>query len=553
MSSFIKNSNFKQKMVTLICFFIIFYLFFGIYAFVTFNKYKVNGEFYSKIISGNVLVADILPPPAYIIETYLVAFEMEKEMDRVKLDDLINRSKQLKKDYFDRHDYWSNTLPDGELKNSMVRDSFAPAVDFYDILEKQYIPAILSADKVTASSLLNGSLKQKYDAHRLAIDNTVRIVVRENKNLESSAKSAINNSTYFMVFILMLGIALTITIGIFIYLLITKSLKGAIRDVGEGTFQIASASGQLSGASQQLADANTSLAESIEETSASIEETLSMVVQNSENTEQAARLTLQAKSSADRGNAEMQDMMKSMSEIRKSSDQIAKIIKVIDEIAFQTNILALNAAVEAARAGDAGMGFAVVAEEVRNLAQRSAQAAKDTSEIIEGNIELSKNGFQVSQKVAESLSEIAEHANNISDLMNSISESSHAQSQGVLQITKAITQMEKVTQQNATNAEEVAAASEELNAQAESMKDVVGELVEVIKGRSNDTGDTLRRYPNKSVKGIQTYKGTSSNPARSMPMYSEAAATRLGERRGSRVRKVNPEDIIPLEDDNSDF
>ena len=131
-----------------------------------------------------------------------------------------------------------------------------------------------------------------------------------------------------------------------------------------------------------------------------------MVRQNSENTKQAAILAKQATDAAAGGNLEMQNMMKSMGELKQSSDEIAKIIKVIDEIAFQTNILALNAAVEAARAGDAGLGFAVVAEEVRNLAQRSAQAAKDTASIIEKNIHLSEEGVSVSKNVNESLTEI---------------------------------------------------------------------------------------------------------------------------------------------------
>lgn len=555
MFGFINNSNFKQKMVTLISFFVVFFLLTGVYSFVVFNKYKVSSTVYKEIISGKDVVADILPPPEYILESYLVVFQMENETDKAKLDDLINRIGQLKRDYDDRHSYWSSNLPEGELKNSLVNSSYAPAIDFFNIVEKQYIPAIQSGDKSTAASLLNGPIKQKYTEQRLAIDNTVKIADALNKNLEEQAGKAITTSTYMLGFILLFGLALVLITSIVMYRSISRSLKSAIRDAGEGTNQVASASRQLSGSSQQLAEANSKLAESIEETSASLEETLSMVAQNSENTEQAAKLTLQAKSSADRGNLDMQDMMQSMSEIRKSSDQIAKIIKVIDEIAFQTNILALNAAVEAARAGDAGMGFAVVAEEVRNLAQRSAQAAKDTSEIIEGNIELSKKGYQVSQKVAQSLSEIMTQAKDVSDLMNSISESSLAQSEGVYQISKAITEMEKVTQQNASNAEEVAAASEELNAQAESLKEVVGELAKVIRGNSASAGNYGRNYKSLPNRGIQTYKGLNSAPAKrtAAPLNPKNTARRLEDKNNARTHIVNPEDVIPLEDDMSDF
>jgi methyl-accepting chemotaxis protein len=207
-----------------------------------------------------------------------------------------------------------------------------------------------------------------------------------------------------------------------------------------------------------------------------------MLQQNTVNTNQAARLSEQAKESANKGNAEMQEMMNSIQEIKKSSDQIAKIIKVIDDIAFQTNILALNAAIEAARAGEAGMGFAVVAEEVRNLAQRSATAAKDTTAIIESNIELSTKGVCVAERVREALTDITTQAKKVNELMNEISAASQEQTQGIDQVNKAMIQVETVTQQNAANAEESASASEELNAQADSMRIIVRELSEIVNG-----------------------------------------------------------------------
>ena len=166
------------------------------------------------------------------------------------------------------------------------------------------------------------------------------------------------------------------------------------------------------------------------------------------------------------------------------SDQIAKIIKVIDDIAFQTNILALNAAIEAARAGEAGMGFAVVAEEVRNLAQRSAQAAKDTTAIIETNIELSGNGVLVAGKVSEALNEITAQAKKVNELMDEIAAAGQEQSQGVNQVNQGMTQIETVTQQNAATAEESASAAEELNAQADNIRQIINELSRLVNGKA---------------------------------------------------------------------
>jgi methyl-accepting chemotaxis protein len=347
-------------------------------------------------------------------------------------------------------------------------------------------------------------------------------------------------------------ILIIIVFSIFINKSINGALKSAIGDISEGTDQVAAASGQLSDSSQRLAEANSELAASIEETSATLEESSSMINHNNENTRQAALLAAQTKAASDKGNTEMQEMMSSMSEIKKSSDKIAKIIKVIDEIAFQTNILALNAAVEAARAGDAGMGFAVVAEEVRNLAQRSAQAARDTADIIESNIELSGNGVSVAKRVGESLSEITEQAGKVNELMNEIADASMAQSQGINQINKAISQMEKVTQQNAANADQSAAASEELSAQAESLKDIVEQLAEIVIGQQ---GLDQLYSSNFSSPGKMLHSGKNSNNKNIQYLKSpNKAYNRQSDRKLERRTKViNPEEVIPLDDDTNDF
>jgi len=262
----------------------------------------------------------------------------------------------------------------------------------------------------------------------------------------------------------------------------TKPIVKIIDNLGQNTHQITSISQELLQSSHLIAEGSSEQAASLEETSATLEESSSMIRQNTENTNQAALLAKQTKDSADKGNKEMKDMMFSMAELKKSSDQIAKIIKIIDDIAFQTNILALNAAVEAARAGEAGMGFAVVAEEVRNLAQRSAQAAKDTAYIIESNIALSEKGVDVSKKVNDSLSEIDEQALKVNQLLDEIASASREQAQGISQINKAVVNMESAVQRNASISQESAGTSEKLAFQAQDMKDIVNELIKIVGG-----------------------------------------------------------------------
>jgi methyl-accepting chemotaxis protein len=207
-----------------------------------------------------------------------------------------------------------------------------------------------------------------------------------------------------------------------------------------------------------------------------------MTKRNAESANKVKSLGSQARQAGDAAMGEMQSMNVAMNAIKSSSDDIAKIIKTIDEIAFQTNILALNAAVEAARAGEAGAGFAVVADEVRNLAQRCAQAAKETATKIEDSVQKSTNGVQISAKVAKSLEEIVSKARQVDELAGEVATASAEQSQGIEQVNTAVSQMDKVTQSNAANAEESASAAEELNAQAENLKEAVNELLTMVDG-----------------------------------------------------------------------
>jgi methyl-accepting chemotaxis protein len=266
---------------------------------------------------------------------------------------------------------------------------------------------------------------------------------------------------------------------------ISKVLHRAANELSAGAEQTAAASGQVSAASKMLAEGAAEQAASLEETSASLEEISSMSKRNAENAQTTKGLANLARVAADSGASDMQKMSVAMQEIKSSSDDISKIIKTIDEIAFQTNILALNAAVEAARAGEAGMGFAVVADEVRNLAQRSAQAAKETAAKIETAIVKTSQGVQMSDKVAQSLTEIVTNVRKVDQLVAEIATASKEQNDGVSQVNTAVAQMDKVTQSNAASAEESASAAMELNAQTHVLRNVVGDLRKLVGGGSD--------------------------------------------------------------------
>ena len=263
---------------------------------------------------------------------------------------------------------------------------------------------------------------------------------------------------------------------------INQRLIGSARKLGESSRHVAAASEQIAASSQSLAEGSSEQAASLEESSASLEELTSMVKRNAKAAAKAKDLAGQTRTAADTGTNDMVEMEAAMNDIRTSSAEVAKIVKDIDEIAFQTNILALNAAVEAARAGEAGMGFAVVADEVRNLAQRSARSAKETALKIEDAISKSERGVQISGRVAASFTQIAGKTREVDQFVAEIALASNEQAQGIQQVSVAVSQMDKVTQSNAATAEEAASASEELNSQAVSVSQTVAELERLVGG-----------------------------------------------------------------------
>jgi len=300
---------------------------------------------------------------------------------------------------------------------------------------------------------------------------------------EADSDASVTQSKWITILLIGLSVAIGVVVLIVVRQINSK-LKEISQAMGSGAEEVASAAGQVASASQSLAQGASEQAASLEETSASGEEVTSMTRQNADNSRTAAECMAEVDTRVGETNRTLQEMETSMAEINASSDKIARIIKVIDEIAFQTNILALNAAVEAARAGEAGMGFAVVADEVRNLAQRSAQAAKDTAGLIEDSISKSQEGSDKLTRVSTAIQAITASATKVKTLIDEVNLGSQEQARGIEQISKAIAQMEHVTQRNAASAEQSASAAQEMNAQADTIKTFVAEMRMLVGGVS---------------------------------------------------------------------
>ena len=379
------------------------------------------------------------------------------------------------------------------------------------------------------------------------------VALTQNSEEFLSSAHAIRNG------VLMVGgifLGLTVILVLFFARSVSKPITRVAEGLNEGAEQVAAASGEVSSSSQSLAEGASEQAAALEETSSSLEQMASMTRQNADHANQANTLMAEITRVVKDSNTAMGHLDGSMKDISNASEETSKIIKTIDEIAFQTNLLALNAAVEAARAGEAGAGFAVVADEVRNLAIRAAEAAKNTTNLIEGTIKRIKDGTEQVNRAGEAFRLVASSTGKMGELVEEIAAASNEQAQGIDQISKAVAEMDKVVQQNAANAEESAAASEELNAQAEQMKSYVNDLVEVIGGQNaKSAGSGLLA---KAKMKLNRNPARSISPA-AMPPASRVA--RLPAKPTGRAKaggmagaaKMRPDQAIPFDEDMKDF
>ncbi|MFA7347514.1 MAG: methyl-accepting chemotaxis protein [Desulfurivibrionaceae bacterium] len=346
-----------------------------------------------------------------------------------------------------------------------------------------------------------------------------------------------------------LGVAVLVGGGMLAFFLgrgISTTLRQISLTLSEGANQVGAAAGEVSSSSQTLAEGASQQAAAVEETSAALEEVGAMIKQDADNARQADALMKEANQVIQNADESMKKLTTSMHDISAASSQTQKIVKTIDEIAFQTNLLALNAAVEAARAGEAGAGFAVVADEVRNLAMRAAEAAKNTSTLIEGTVQKITTGNALVSETSESFNVASQSTTRIGTIIAEMAGAASQQANAISQVTKAIHEIDTVTQANAAAAEESASASEELSAQAEMMNGSVGELLAMVicggkeAAVAESSSSRLSRLKRPAVKLAAPQKAAPARKALPPAAKKPAASSK-------------PEDIIPMGEEFEDF
>lgn len=495
-----RNLLIRSKLLIMVIISIFGLIIFGILAYYTIEKLKVNGELYYEISQGKDLVSDIIPPREYLIESYFVTLEMNFATSFSELDNDIEKYKKLERDYYERHKYWAEILKPGEIRTNLVDLSYAPADSFYKLVDNELIPLLKKNDNEGVLVLLEERLGPLFERHRKAIDKVVELSNKQNHTVESKAQSVIHTSYVILAFIFVGIVLINIIFSYLIIISITKPLKSGVefaKEVASGnleaefnfnqndeigqlakslsemvaqlrhivglviqsTSHIVSTSQQFSEASQQLSRGSNDQAASIEEVSASIQEMVSGIQQNTDNAKQTENI---AKVSQE-GIVNLAD---DTNKIVLSNRVIAEKIKIINDIAFQTNILALNAAVEAARAGENGRGFAVVAAEVRKLAERSKIAADEIVQLTLSNLSLTEEANVKMNKILPDIEKT-------STLVQEIASSSIEQNNGAEQINNAVQQLNNVTQQNAAASELLASSAEQLALQAEQLNKVI--------------------------------------------------------------------------------
>jgi methyl-accepting chemotaxis protein len=514
----LRNLKLAYRFAILVACVLLGFAIYGFWSFRTLGELKVNGPIYQHIIQGKDLVADILPPPEYIIESYLVGLQLEVSPENQHAG-LIEHLKELKAEYDERHAFWQNQDLSVELQQTLLNQAHIPVTTFYGVAFNEFIPAIQRADSAAAAEAMV-KMKAAYEMHRQAIDKAVQIANNRVKTDETVAGQLIQSSIQTMLLVLAITILITIGLAIMIsssvgiplsimqktmleiqnmhdftrrieilnkdeigltaqtFNELTQSIHSALLHLLEDANQVSRAANELSTASQQLAVSSGQQSSSASSIAATLEQVNVSIGNVTNSAREAVDISRQSGNLSNQGGdiihnatsammliAEtVQQTSSTIEDLGQQSYQISSVVQVIKDVADQTNLLALNAAIEAARAGEQGRGFAVVADEVRNLAKRTTKATEEISQMIKTMQTSTGNAISVMSAAVTKADEGAVIARQAGDAINQIKMGSNKVVEVVNCISDSLMEHNSASNNIATQVELVAHMAEENNA-----------------------------------------------------------------------------------------
>jgi methyl-accepting chemotaxis protein WspA len=537
-----ENLRISAKLGLLLLMFAVGLGIFGVLAFRTLATVKVNGALYSEIMQGKDVIADVLPPPEYIIESFLVVLQMQDETDPARLNRLVEKSRSLRQEYDNRHEFWNGDLAPGRMRDALLVKSYQPAIEFFETRDREFIPAVMAGQRSRSLDLVRGKLRDAYEQHRKAVDEVVQLATTKYQQAESQAGAVIDSATRWLVVAVLLIALLVLLFGWRLSLNLTRRIRAATeaaKQVASGDLtvqvthgsddeagellatisgmarglsalvarvkqssillmstatQISATSKQQESTVQSFSASSSEIGAAVKEIAATAQELLSTMEAVTNTANQTSSLAAAGRAGLEVMDGSMQQLANAttsisskLSTIREKANDINVVVTTITKVADQTNLLSINAAIEAEKAGEYGLGFLVLAREIRRLADQTAVAALDIDRMVRemqgavtsGVMEMDKfteevrSGVSSVAQIGSQFGQIIEQVQGLSSRLDAVKEGMSSQTMGAGQINEAMLQLIDGARQSAGSLKEFNASTDHLRGAVDGLKEEI--------------------------------------------------------------------------------